>query len=67
MVEALDFCWSTMEKAAQIIHDHFNKKFRLQMHVGSNESKSKTEAMMYFPSSLKEAVQNTENKPSLKN
>jgi len=36
-----------MEKAAQIIHDHF-KKFGLQMHVRSKEAKSRTEAM-YFP------------------
>jgi len=49
-----------MEKAAQTIHDHF-KRFGLQMHVGSKETNSKTEAM-YFPSSLKEATENTENK-----
>ena len=49
-----------MEKAAQIIHDHF-KKFGLQMHVVSKETKSKTEAM-YFPSSMNEATENTENK-----
>ena len=49
-----------MEKAAQTIHDHF-KRFGLQMHVGSKETNSKTEAM-YFPSSLKEATENMENK-----
>ena len=49
-----------MEQAAPIIHDHF-KKFGLQMHIGSKEAKSKTEAL-YFPSPLKEAIENMENK-----
>jgi len=47
------FLFSTlteMKEALQTIHDHF-AKFRLQMHVGSTNAKSKTEAM-FFPSSL---------------
>ena len=53
-------CQDKMEKATQIIHDHF-KKFGLQMHIRSKETKSKTEAVS-SPTSLKEATENMENK-----
>ena len=40
--------------ATQTIYDHF-AQFGLQMHVGTRNKKSKTEAM-FFPASLKEAT-----------
>ena len=51
------FLFETMEEltgATQTIYDHFNC-FGLQMHVGSKNQKSKTEAM-FFPAALKEAT-----------
>ena len=42
-----------LENSAQQIYEHL-AKFGLQMHIGSNDSKSKTEAI-YIPSSLEKA------------
>jgi hypothetical protein len=47
-----------LHEAVGILNNHFSK-FRLKMHLGSDDSKSKSEAI-FFPASLKEVKMQTE-------